>query len=78
MNYMFVTPRGKTCIISIPSSASYDLFLRALLEKAAKMDAPGGGGYVHRQKHHPHDPSSPITGGIILIITFMMDLTKED
>ena len=39
---MFVTPRGKTCVISIPSTASYDVFLRALLEKAAEVDAPGG------------------------------------
>lgn len=58
MNYMFVTPRGKTCIISIPSSASYDFFLRALLEKAAEMDAPGGS--FHHQKHLPQNPSSPM------------------
>lgn len=47
MNYMFVTPRGKSCIISIPSTASYDAFLRALLEKAAAMDHPGYARPIH-------------------------------
>jgi len=38
MSYVFRTPRGKSTVANIPTSAPYDVFLRALLERAAVTD----------------------------------------
>eukprot|EP00979_Chaetoceros_neogracilis_P006029 scaffold1192_cov209-Chaetoceros_neogracile.AAC.1 len=38
MSYVFRTPRGKSTVANIPTSAPYDTFLRALLERAAETD----------------------------------------
>jgi hypothetical protein len=39
---VFRTPRGKSTIATIPTSAPYDSFLRALLERAAETDRRDG------------------------------------
>lgn len=38
ISYVFRTPRGKSTVANIPLTASYDTFLRALLERAAHID----------------------------------------
>lgn len=38
MSYVFRTPRGKSTVASVPTSATYDLFLRALVERAVETD----------------------------------------
>jgi hypothetical protein len=38
MSYVFRTPRGKSTVVSVPTSAPYDFFLRALLERSAETD----------------------------------------
>jgi len=38
MSYVFRTPRGKSTVANIPTSAPYDTFLRALLERSAETD----------------------------------------
>jgi hypothetical protein len=37
-NFVFRTPRGKSTVAIVPVSAPYDVFLRALLERAAQTD----------------------------------------
>lgn len=38
ISYVFRTPRGKSTVANIPLTASYDTFLRSLLERAAHID----------------------------------------
>jgi hypothetical protein len=38
MSYVFRTPRGKSTVANIPTSAPYDTFVRALLERSAETD----------------------------------------
>jgi hypothetical protein len=38
LNFVFRTPRGKSTVAIVPVSAPYDVFLRALLERAAQTD----------------------------------------
>lgn len=40
LNFVFRTPRGKSTVATVPASAPYDVFLRALLERAAQTDQP--------------------------------------
>lgn len=60
MSFVFRTPRGKTTVATIPTSAPYEMFLRALLERAAETDQLQE---EQEQKKHMHAHSASAAHG---------------